>query len=296
MKKIIITGGSGFLGTALSRELLCRGYEVVSLDLSPPHVSGVHFVETNMLKAVPKDTLLKNPRAIIHLSGKNIFGRFTEEHKRLIRDTRVIGTKHLVALFDDAEYRPEVLISASAIGFYGDRGEETLDESSQKGDGFLSDVVEAWEREAQKAGEYGVRTVCIRNAHILGEGGLLGVLLPYYKWGVGGPLGNGSQWMPWIHIQDLTNLYIKAVEDTSVRGGVNGVAPEQVRNKTFSRTIAKILHRPHVFFIPRWALRLLYGEFADEMTSSQKVLSSKSIYTPFLFPTLREALVDILEE
>lgn len=294
-KKVIISGGSGFLGSRLSEVLLTNGFSVVSLDMQPPQVAGVSYVEANILKPLPQHELLREPYAVVNLAGKNIFGRWTEEHKRLIYDTRVAGTRNLIALFQHARFRPQVLVSASAVGAYGDRGGELLTEESSWGDDFLARVVRDWEDAAQEATAHGVRVVCIRNGHILGStGGMVPVLAPYYRWGVGGSLGMGDQFFPWVHIDDCVALYLRAITTHSMQPIRNAVAGNPITNREFSRSFARAMRRPHVFKIPKWALRFRYGEFADAMTSSQRVTS---LYTRnFRFTDIESALQDVLKD
>lgn len=295
-KKVIITGGSGFLGSHLAKKLLEKGYSVVSLDIAAPQIEDVSFVEANMLAGVPEDSQLADPYSVINLAGKNIFGRWNDEFKELVYKTRVTGTKNLVQLFENERFRPEVFVSASAAGYYGDRGDEKLSVDSKPGDGFLARVSRDWESAAKEARRFGVSTSIIRNGHILGDGGLLGVLLPFYRLGLGGPLGSGGQWFPWIHIEDICNLYAAAIAD-GTEETVNAVAPDQVRNKEFSQALASVLSRPHIFRIPGWALRLLYGEFGEEMRFSQRIETNapEVLDASFTYPKLRPALGSIVK-
>ncbi len=279
MKKIIITGGSGFLGTAITKRLLEMGsYDIVVMDIAPPRVEHEHvsFFKKNLLEPfdLQQDyALLKNPYAIIHLSGKSIFGRFTDQHKQLIRNTRVLGTRHLVDLFARDDYRPQTLVAASAVGFYGDQSGEVLVESSEpKNRMFLSQVVEDWEEENLRAREYGVAVTCIRNGHILGKGGLLGVIQKQFRFGIGTMLGNGKASMPWIDIDDLIELYI-AGTDGSLPAVINGVSGTHETQKDFSHAIGAIKNTKIYLPIPRFALRIKFGDFADEMLVDQHVIS-----------------------
>lgn len=269
---IVITGGSGFLGAALSQTLLSRGYQVISLDIAPPRVEGVRHVHADLTGDALDDPQLQQPYAVINLAGKSINGSWTKQHKQLMRETRVDATRRLVAQFADPAYRPSVFISASAVGYYGDRGEVTLTENDPPGETFLAKLAQDWETEALRAADYGVPTTIIRNGFILGDSGLLGTFMPIYKLGLGGPIGDGSQWMPWISLDDCAELYATAVAGTQ-HSIINAVAPEKVRNREFSRTLARTLHRPHLLWVPTFALRLLYDGFADEVTASQRVSS-----------------------
>lgn len=297
-KKIIITGGSGFLGSRISELLINRGYEVVSLDLRPSKVSGVRFVKANLLEKLPKDENLKSPHAVINLAGKLIFGRWNENFKDLVRSTRVTGTQNLVQLFSEKGFTPKVLIGASAVGYYGDAGAAPLDEDSAQGQTFLSQVAADWEAANMSAVDLGVRVAVVRNGHILGrKGGMIKKLLPFYKKGLGGPLGDGKQFFPWVHIDDVANIYIQAMETPGIKGTINAVAPEVITNKEFSLYFANTLKKAHWVRIPAWSLRVVYGEFADEMLVSQKVYPRRlqSLGYEFTHPKIGEALGDILE-
>ncbi len=279
-EKIIITGGSGFLGSVIAARLKARGAFPIILDIAPPRDSSLVFVKANLSENIPDDSRLKNPHAVINLAGVPIFGRWNSEKKKIIYNSRILGTKNLVKTFEDLEMRPKIFVSASAVGFYGE--------------GFLSNVANDWEKEALVAESFNIKTIIIRNGLILGKSGLIGVLKPFYKWGIGGPIGNGKQWMPWIHVDDCAEIYVKAVLEEIDSKIIDAVAPEQIQNKTFSKTFAKILRRPHFLFIPKFVLRILYGGFANEITISQKIKSNISNFN-FKFPSIKEALEDILK-
>jgi uncharacterized protein (TIGR01777 family) len=271
--KVIITGGSGFLGSEIAARLKARGISPIILDIVPPRDSTLDFVKANLSESIPEDDKLKNPYAVIHLAGAPIFGKWTKEKKKIIYDSRILGTRNLISLFKNEEFRPQVLVSASAVGFYGDKGEEEINLQTEKGEGFLSDVCRDWEKESFTAENLNIKTTVIRNGLILGKAGLVKVLKPYYEWGIGGPIGNGKQWFPWIHVDDCAEIYIQTVMGKIDAPIINAVAPEQLRNKDFSKTFAKILKRPHFLFIPVFALRFLYGGFAKEISISQKIKS-----------------------
>lgn len=274
MKKILITGGSGFLGTAIIEKLIrLGGYEIIVLDLREPRIQQplVRFVKTDLSRGLPENQNFKNPYAVINLAGKTIAGRWTKNHKDLIYKTRVHGTRNLVALFQNEKFRPEVLVNASAVGFYGDAGKDICHEDAPVGKTYLAMVARDWEEAAWEASALGVRVTLMRNGHILHpSGGLLGTLLPLYRLGLGGPLGSGKQYFPWVSLRDAAAVYVDAL-DARWAGPVNVVSPEQITNTTFSLTVATALARPHLFRVPVWALRILYGSFADEIVVSQKV-------------------------
>lgn len=296
MNKVIITGGSGFIGQELTSALLQRGYRVSILDLHPPKQEGAHFFKVDLTTQAIPEELLKGVDAIIHLAGKNIFGRWSEKVKKSIYESRILGTRNLVSSLKNVSRKPKLLVSASAVGIYGDRGEENLYESISAGNDFLAKVCIGWEKEAREAEKLGLRTVQVRTAPVLGHGGLLDKLLPIYKLGLGGPIGSGKQWFPWVHVQDIVNIYIFALENDVVRGPVNSCSPKQITNKEFSDNLAKILKRPAFFKVPKWALKLVFNDLADMIYASQRVHPKKLIDYgyKFSFPDIRKALENIL--
>jgi uncharacterized protein (TIGR01777 family) len=233
--------------------------------------------------------------AFIHLAGEPVVGIWTAEKKRRITESRVIGTRRVVEAINAAREKPEVLLSGSAIGFYGDRGEEELTETSPCGRGFLADTTQAWEAEAQRV--EGVRLVLLRTSLVLGKhGGALAPLAPIFRLGLGGPLGDGRQWMSWIHLHDLAQLALFAIENLDLRGPLNGSAPWPARNADFTRTLAATLHRPAFFRVPAFALRAALGDFAHELLDSKRVLPAAALGHGFgfQFPELAPALKNLL--
>ncbi|MFM8805138.1 MAG: TIGR01777 family oxidoreductase, partial [Planctomycetia bacterium] len=209
----------------------------------------------------------------------------------------VVGTRHLVAGIAQAAVKPRVFVSASAVGYYGDRGDEELTESAAPADDFLARVCVEWEREAVAAERHGVRVVTARTGIVLGAGGgALGKMLTPFKLGAGGPLGNGRQWMPWSHVADLARLYLHAAEHESIRGPMNAVAPHPVRNSEFTKALGRQLHRPAFMPAPYLGLRLLFGEFAKVLFASQRVIPRVALDTGFVFqyPEIAAALREIL--
>jgi len=236
--------------------------------------------------------------AVINLAGEPIDSRrWSDQQKRLIRDSRVVTTRNLVETLCSIDRKPEVLVSSSAVGIYGDRGDEELDETSPPGRGFMSEICREWEREAERATESGIRVVHVRTGVVLsGEGGALQKMLTPFKFGIGGPLGSGKQWFPWIHINDIVGIYYHAIVTPVLRGSVNGAAPEPVTNKEFTRELARALHRPAFLPVPEAALRVLVGEMADVLFGSQRVLPKAALQSGYRFqyPALTEALSDLL--
>lgn len=272
--KIIIVGGSGFIGSQLAQTLATRGLSVVVVDRVKTSVAGVDFVFADTAKNIPEHSKLKHPDGIINLAGVSIAGPWNKKHKELIYNSRIQTTQHIVRLAKNKEFRPKFFIQASAVGVYGNAGESLVSEGtpSQKNT-YLASVAIDWEREGSQMAKYGVRTVIFRQAHVLGLGGFLAPLRPVYRKGLGGPIGPGMQWMPWIHITDLINMYLFAIYQSEVSGVYNCVAPELVRYKEFSKLYAEVLGKPHILRIPLWLFRLRYRGFADELTASQKVIS-----------------------
>lgn len=291
---VVITGGSGFLGTAIAARLTARGIPVAILDVFPPQGAAYPFVRCDMAQGIPESEFLMYPRAIINLAGVPIFGRFTKERKRAIYDSRVLGTQKLVATFQDPARKPAQFVSASAVGYYGDAGNAVLTSVSARGVGFLADVAAAWEAAAGGADTYGVPTTIIRNGHILGKGGLLGALAPVFRWGLGGPIGGGRHWMPWIHLDDCAELYVRAALGELSGDVLVAAAPDVVTNKTFSAHLAEALHRPMFLRIPVFLLWIRYGGLAHELVTSQRVTPALGGYE-LQFPELSGALADIFE-
>ncbi|MBI5280748.1 MAG: TIGR01777 family protein [Candidatus Solibacter usitatus] len=277
---ITLTGATGFLGKAIRAALEAGSLEVRALG-----------------RQTPSEECLAGSSAVIHLAGEPIAQRWTAEAKARIRASRVDGTRRLVEALSTLSPRPEVLVCASAIGYYGDRREETLTEDSAPGQGFLADTCAAWEQTADLALSLGIRVVRLRFGVVLGSGGgALSKMLFPFRLGLGGPLAGGAQWMSWVHIDDAVRMACWAASNQQVRGAVNAVAPAPVRNAEFTRILAKTLRRPAVFPVPALSLRLLYGEMASILTGSQKVLPEAALRAGFTFchPDLGEALRALL--
>jgi len=298
--KALVTGASGFVGTRLLR--LLQGPVVLSRDPDRAARSIGHLasriVRWDPLAGPPPAEAFAGIDTVFHLAGESVAeGRWTAAQKARIRDSRVIGTRNLVLGLAQANPRPATLVSSSAVGIYGNRGDEELVETSQPGSGFLADVCREWEREALAAGAAGVRVVTLRTGIVLGSGGgALGKMLTPFRLGAGGPLGNGRQWMPWIHVADLARLYVHAAERAAIHGAMNGVAPEPVRNADFTRALGRQLRRPAFMPAPYVGLRLLFGEFAQVLFDSQRVLPRVALETGFVFqyPDIAAALREIL--
>ncbi|MGA8030035.1 MAG: TIGR01777 family oxidoreductase [Bryobacteraceae bacterium] len=294
----LITGASGFIGTKLVDFLLAREEMVNYLARKRSRAldsrAAFHYwnpEEQLELKTVPRLD------AVIHLAGEPIAQRWTTEVKRSIYESRVKGTRELVSAIGELKYKPSVLVSASAIGYYGDRGDEVLTETSAPGAGFLPEVCVHWEEEARRANEFGVRAVPIRIATVLGRGGgALDKMLTPFRLGLGGKFGNGRQWMSWIHVDDLVQLLVFASETASATSALNGSSPHPVTNAEFTTALARALHRPAILAMPRFALKLAMGEMADVLFSSARVIPEGVERGGFRFryPELDRALVNIL--
>jgi uncharacterized protein (TIGR01777 family) len=235
---------------------------------------------------------------VYHLAGESVFhGRWNNAKKERIRASRVDGTRHLVDGIAKAEKKPTTLICSSAVGFYGDRGDTPLTERSTGGDDFLAAVCRDWEAEALRAEELGIRVVLVRTGIVLGRGGgALKQMLPPFKLGLGGRIGSGRQYMPWIHIDDLIGIMLYARENTSLRGPVNAVAPNPVTNRVFTKSLAGALHRPALFPVPGFALKTALGEFGEVLLGSQRVIPETLTSSGFTFdfPEIDSALQDLL--
>jgi len=298
--KALVTGATGFVGARLLRLLdqptvLSRDAERARRSLGSLAASVFPW---DPLRGPPPPEAFAGVDVVLHLAGESVAeGRWTTAQKARIRDSRVLGTRHLVQGIARAERRPSTLVSASAVGYYGSRGDEELTESAPPAHDFLADVCVAWEAEALAAEQHGVRVVTTRTGIVLGAGGgALGKMLTPFKLGAGGPLGSGRQWMPWIHVADLARLYMHAATTPAVRGPMNAVAPHPVRNAEFTKALARQLRRPAFLPAPYLGLRLLFGEFAEVLFASQRVIPRVALDTgfEFHFPDIAAALQDIL--
>ena len=298
--KALVTGATGFVGPRLLRLL----DSPVVVSRSPErarravgNLAGPIFRWDPMREPLPAEAL-EGVDVIYHLAGESVAeGRWNAAQKAWIRDSRVIGTRNLVQGIKQVDHKPSVLVSASAVGYYGNRGDEELTEAASPADDFLAEVCVAWEREALAAEQLGVRTVTARTGIVLGAGGgALAKMLTPFKLGAGGPLGNGKQWMPWVHVADLARLYVHAADTSSINGPLNAVAPNPVRNSEFTKALGRQLHRPAFMPAPYLGLRLLFGEFAQVLFASQRVIPQVALETGFVFqyPDIASALREIL--
>ena len=293
---IAVTGSSGLVGSALTAFLRTGGHRVIALVRGPAKTSE----ERRWDPAAPEPDLLAGVDAVIHLAGAPIAGRFTDDHRNAIRSSRIGPTRRLAELLAKTAGRPGLLISASAVGYYGsNRGDETLFEDSGRGDGFLADVVADWEDATAPADQAGVRVVRVRTGIVQSpRGGTLKLMRPLFSAGLGGRLGDGRQWLSWIGIDDLIDVYHRALWDTALSGPVNAVAPQPVRNSEYTRILAHVLHRPALLPVPSLGPRILLGaQGARELAcASQRVLPGKLIQAGHRFrqPDLEQALRHLL--
>src|SRR4051812_18229941 len=270
----LLTGATGFIGRRLVDRLLTTGHSVnyLARQRSSRIDSRAAFHSWDR-KEEPRLESVPRLDAVFHLAGEPVAQRWTPEVKKRIQESRVDGTRKLVTAIGKLRYKPSVFVSTSAVGLYGDRGNEVLTEQSAPGQGFLADVCKDWEREAIRAREFGLRVVLLRVATVLGRnGGALKPMLVPFKLGIGGRFGDGKQWMPWIHLDDLVSLYIFAAQKGSAEGPLNAVAPETVTNDQFTKTLGNVLGRPTLIPAPRFALRAVLGELAAFVLSSQRVI------------------------
>jgi uncharacterized protein (TIGR01777 family) len=295
--RVLISGSSGLLGSALIQSLGADGYEIIRLMRRP--TSGAGQIAWDFAQPLAPQSV-SGFDAVIHLAGESIASRWTESKKRAIRDSRVVGTRHLAEALARVASPPRVLISASAIGFYGDRDDEILrEDSASGGSGFLPEVCREWEAAAEPAVNAGIRTVFLRTGIVLSaEGGALKQMLPPFRMGLGGRIGSGRQWMSWIDLHDEIGAIRHILTNESLRGPVNSVSPNPVTNAEFTKTLASVLSRPAIFPMPAFAARLVFGQMGHELLlSSQRVEPDGLLASGYAFqkPDLRNALSAILK-
>jgi len=296
---ILITGGTGFIGSALTRSLTAQGHAVTVLSRTPSKLSAVCGPNVYALAGFdqlkPEDSF----QVIINLAGAPIFGaRWSEARKNIIRNSRIGLTEQLVACIARMTIKPELLISGSAIGYYGDQGDAVLTEQSAPRQDFSQQLCEDWEAAAKTAEQFGVRVCLIRTGLVIaGDGGLLQRMLLPFSLGLGGRLGDGRQWMSWIHRQDWIAIAEAMMADASMQGVYNATAPNPVRNSEFTQTLAQCLKRPALLPFPAWLLKALLGEMSELVLGSQRVMPERLLVQGFTFQysdlaaALNEALI-----
>lgn len=301
MKKIFISGASGFIGTKLSRLFLTRGYHVIGVGRSATHTFSTDFDEFEWLSA---DTTregkwqdhVAGADIVINLTGQTIFHYWTKKYKQSIYDSRILTTRHIVAAIEKGQTKK--LLTTSAAGIYGDSKDEVLTEKNRPGNDFLATVCLDWENEALKAGKKGVSVSVMRFGVVLGDGGALSLMLPAFKCFVGGPLGSGQQWFPWIHAEDLERAVKFLVETQNCEGIFNFTAPTPVQQKEFASILGRVLNRPAIMPAPSFIVRTVMGELGRSLLYSQKVIPKNLMDSgySFSFPDVESALKDILRK
>ncbi len=298
--KIFITGGLGFIGRYLSDFFLSRGHQVTAVGTRPTqnliNNENFHYIAADTTRKGAWQDALQDTDAIINLAGRQIFKRWTKTYKQLIYDSRILTTRNLVESLPAT--KQIILCSASGIGYYGDRGDCILTENEPAGRDFLAGVSRDWEAEALRAKEKGVRVVTTRFGVVLGEhGGAMEKMVPAFRFFMGGPMGSGRQWFPWIHIEDLVLAVNFILEPEDIKGPVNLCAPNPIRNRDFANTMGHVLRRPAIMPAPSFMIRLVMGEFGDLMLFSQRAMPEKLLSCGFTFnhPEVEGAIRDIVE-
>jgi uncharacterized protein (TIGR01777 family) len=303
-RRIALTGATGLVGTALAASCARDGIGVSALvrnvDRGAERLPGATLFPWDATRGAPPEGAFEGVDAVVNLVGEPITGRWTDKRKKRLRDSRVVATRALVDGLRGLSSRPRLLISASGTGYYGNRGDQILTEASDAGQGFLAELARDWEAEALKAADLGMRVVLLRNGVVLARnGGILRKILTPFRLGLGGRLGGGAQWFPWIHIEDEIGLIRLAMTDERIAGPLNAVAPEPVTNAEFTRALGEVLGRPVVMKAPAFALRLALGTMADEvLLASQRAMPVRTLETGYGFrhPLLRAALAELLHK
>ena len=297
--RVLVTGATGLIGRTLLTQLAEQGHEVVLLSRSAggalsrqPRTSVFKW---QPLSDPPPAAAFDGVDAIVNLMGEPVAGRWTRDKRRAIYESRVVGTRNLVAGLTALKQRPSVLVSGSALGFYGERGDDELAESEPPGTGFLATVCIDWEAEAVKAETLGMRVVRLRTANVLGDGGMLGPLVRVFRMGLGGRMGAGRQWWPWIHVEDAAGLIVHALEGP-LSGALNVTSPIPVRQRDFARCLARVLRRPSLVWAPAVLLRAAMGDFAGEVLTSVRMTPRAALESgyEYCFTDLEAALQDVL--
>ncbi len=300
--RVLVSGVTGLVGKSLSASLNARGDRVLGLSRDPRSarklVPALHdaYAWPDPTGAPPDEALLETD-AVVHLAGEPVVGRWTSEKRRAIEESRVLGTRSIVQAIERAKPRPRVLGSASAMGYYGSRGDDVLREDEPAGDDFLARVCAGWEREALAAEALGVRVVCLRISLVLArEGGALDAMRRVFGFGLGGRMGAGTQWWSWIHLEDLIGLILFGLDHDALRGPVNASAPGVVSQSEFAKTLARVMRRPALMPTPAFALKLAMSGFAEELLASRRLSPARALEAGygFRFETLEPALRDLL--
>lgn len=304
-RKIIVTGATGLIGKKICESLLKQGNQIIVFTRSPKKAEKIFKDKVEYVKwdYDEKD----NPKivdamqvadAIIHLAGENVMSkRWSDSHKDNVLKSRMLGTRSLVKAIEQADNKPGIFISASAVGYYGTSENDKFTEDSKPGKDFLANVTGLWEQEVKKVTALGLKEVRMRTGIVLdkGDGALAKMLMPF-KLFIGGPLGSGKQWFPWIHVNDVVGIYLHALENESVSGPLNAVAPEAIDMNQFAKALGKVLHRPSLFRVPEFVLNIILGEGASAVLQGQNVIPQRTVESgyKFKYTNVEEALKDIL--
>jgi uncharacterized protein len=299
--KVLVTGATGFIGLPLLRALQDHGNETSALTREPAasrdKAPGTDMFAWQAASEVAPAQALAGADAVVNLAGESVEGRWHDRQKKAIRDSRVHGTRNLIEGLESASPRPKVLVSASAIGYYGDRGEEQLNEDSPPGAGYLAEVCRDWEQAAQQAEQLGVRVVRLRFGIVLGPGGgAMKQLLRIYRLGLGGPIGSGRQWWAWVHRDDVIGVILHAIE-SDVSGALNVAAPHPTRQAEFAKTLGRVVGRPAILPAPAFAIKAALGGFSQELLFSRHPEPRRTTASGYVFrfPELEPALTDIVK-
>lgn len=304
-KKIVITGATGLIGTNLCKALIKRGDELTifstNIQIAKKRIPGAkEYFEWDYNYPGDWEYLLNNKDAIIHLAGANLIAKkWTEKYKKILEDSRIESANSIFHAVENISIRPKIFISPSGVNYYADSGNELLDESNEPGHDYLAELCKKWEDVSAKFSAIGLRNVSVRTGIVLSEDSVIIKIMKIpFKIYLGGYIGRGSQWLPWIHIDDIVNIYIYALENENIFGPVNGTSPNPVPMKEFCKTFGEVLNRPSFISMPRFPLKLIYGEKIESITSSLRVIPNKLIAKRFDFkyPTLKPALENIFQK
>jgi len=301
--KILITGGTGFVGTQLTSRLIQDNHEVTLLSRSAKRSGetsrGMSYLQGDPTQKGAWQEAIKNHDAVINLAGASIFSKWTEEHKRAIRESRLNTTRNIVEGMPSSPPKQFTLLSTSAVGYYGFCGDEELTEESPHGEDFLAQIAVEWEREALKAGDKGARVVITRFGIVMGEkGGALSQMIPLFKKYIGGPIGSGRQWFSWVHIKDLAEAFTFLLRHPEISGPVNICSPNPVKNEDLAKALGKALHRPSFIPAPAFLVKLALGEFGSVILEGQRVIPKRLLDSGFAFqyPEIDKALQEIVAQ
>lgn len=296
-----MTGGTGFVGTQLTSRLTQDGHELTILSRSAKRSGevprGISYLQGDPTQKGAWQEAIKTHDGVINLAGASIFAKWTEEHKRAIRESRVSTTRNIVEGIPSHPQKPFSLFSTSAVGYYGFCGDEELTEDSPSGNDFLAQIAKEWEDEALKAKEKGARVIITRFGIVMGEkGGALSQMIPLFKKYIGGPIGSGKQWFSWVHIKDLSEAFAFLMKHPEISGPVNVCAPNPVRNKDLAKALGKVLHRPSFMPAPGFMVKLVLGEFGSVILEGQRVIPKRLLESGFAFqyPDIEKALMSIV--